>query len=296
MDTLMRLPITVSFLLCLGLFACSDQVAGQKGTAAQAMVDSVSYGIGADIGSNIRRGGLDSLNKGLLTQGMNDALADRLTEAVKTVVLSNNVDTVSYTLGANIGTDFRNGGLDTLNMDLVATGCVEALARREKQISQNVRDRVQATMLEAQETSLEKQREAANKVAAVNKKKGDDWLAENANNPGIEITESGLQYRVMKLGKGPKPGPNDQVEVDYRGTLITGEEFDSSYKRKQTATFGVGGVIAGWTEGLQLMNEGSTYQFFIPSQLAYGPGRGPGNLLEPNSALVFEVVLHKVNP
>jgi len=84
--------------------------------------------------------------------------------------------------------------------------------------------------------------------------------------------------------------------VDYRGTLITGEEFDSSYKRKQTATFGVGGVIAGWTEGLQLMNEGSTYQFFIPSQLAYGPGRGPGNLLEPNSALVFEVVLHKVNP
>ncbi len=121
------------------------------------------------------------------------------------------------------------------------------------------------------------------------------WLAENAQKDGVKVTASGLQYQIIKKGEGgAKPTVNDRVEVDYRGTLTDGTEFDSSYSRGQTATFGVSRVIPGWTEGLQLMEEGDSFRFFIPPDLAYGPQGTPSGEIGPNEVLIFDVELKDV--
>ena len=123
-----------------------------------------------------------------------------------------------------------------------------------------------------------------------NKKEGEDFLAANKSKEGVVTLPSGLQYKVLKEGTGPKPSPTDSVVCNYRGTLINGTEFDSSYKRGQPATFPVNGVIKGWTEALQLMPVGSKWQLFIPPDLAYGQ-RGAGADIGPNATLIFEVEL-----
>src|ERR1700679_4066109 len=128
----------------------------------------------------------------------------------------------------------------------------------------------------------------------VNKAKGGEFLAANKAKDGVVTLPSGLQYKILKAGTGPKPAATDTVSVNYRGTLINGTEFDSSYKRGQPATFGVTGVIKGWTEALQLMPVGSKWQLFIPSDLAYGE-RGQ-RTIEPNATLVFEVELLSIQP
>ena len=122
----------------------------------------------------------------------------------------------------------------------------------------------------------------------------EDFLSQNMKKKGVVSLPSGLQYKVLQKGKGKKPKATDSVTVHYRGTLIDGTEFDSSYKRKQPATFPLNRVIKGWTEGLQLMREGAKYELYIPSTLAYG-SRSAGRLIKPNSTLVFEVELIKVN-
>jgi len=127
-------------------------------------------------------------------------------------------------------------------------------------------------------------------VAAGNSEAGAAFLAENAQRDGVTVTESGLQYEVVVAGSGASPGVDDQVEVHYRGTLIDGTVFDSSYDRGQTVTFGVTQVIAGWTEALQLMQAGATYKLYIPSDLAYGAG-GAGQIIGPNATLIFDVEL-----
>jgi FKBP-type peptidyl-prolyl cis-trans isomerase len=127
-----------------------------------------------------------------------------------------------------------------------------------------------------------------------NKIAGEKFLAENQQKPDIKVTASGLQYQVLTEGNGKTPSATDNVTVHYRGTTINGAEFDSSYSRGAPATFPLNGVIAGWTEGVQLMKEGAKYRFYIPSQLAYGE-RGAGRQIGPNSALIFDVELIKVN-
>jgi FKBP-type peptidyl-prolyl cis-trans isomerase len=122
------------------------------------------------------------------------------------------------------------------------------------------------------------------------KEKGEAFLQENAKKEGVKTTASGLQYEVLTEGTGKKPGPTDTVRVHYRGTLLDGTEFDSSYKRGEPVSFRLNQVIPGWTEGLQLMSEGSTYRLFIPSNLAYGP-RGAGGVIGPDETLIFEVEL-----
>lgn len=122
---------------------------------------------------------------------------------------------------------------------------------------------------------------------------GADFLVKNAKKPGVTVTESGLQYEVIQSGEGRSPGRTDRVTVHYRGTLVDGREFDSSYKRGEPATFPLNRVISGWTEGLQLMKEGDKWRLFIPSNLGYGP-RGAGGLIGPNETLIFEVELLKV--
>ncbi|HEY7160344.1 MAG TPA: FKBP-type peptidyl-prolyl cis-trans isomerase, partial [Acidobacteriota bacterium] len=128
-----------------------------------------------------------------------------------------------------------------------------------------------------------------------NKKKGDAFLAENKTKEGVVTTASGLQYKVLRPGKGPKPKLEDTVTTHYRGTLLDGTEFDSSYKRNEPVSFQLKGVIPGWTEALQLMETGAKWQIFIPADLAYGP-KGAGGVIGPNETLIFEVELISIQP
>ena len=143
---------------------------------------------------------------------------------------------------------------------------------------------------EIQQRFMTVRQESAKKNVEKNKKDGEAFLAKNKGEKGVKTTASGLQYKVITAGKGKQPTAEDTVTVNYRGTLIDGTEFDSSYKRNQPATFPVKGVIPGWTEALQLMKEGSKWMLYLPSTIAYGE-RGAGNMIGPNSALIFEVEL-----
>jgi FKBP-type peptidyl-prolyl cis-trans isomerase FklB len=141
-----------------------------------------------------------------------------------------------------------------------------------------------------QKEMMAKQQELAKKLGEKNKKEGEAFLSENRKKEGIKALPSGLQYKVVKAGTGKKPKSTDTVTTHYRGTLIDGTEFDSSYRRGQPASFPVSGVIAGWTEALQLMEEGAKWQLFIPPNLAYGE-RGAGSQIGPNATLIFEIEL-----
>lgn len=177
-----------------------------------------------------------------------------------------------------------------MDVDAYALGMRDAFEGAEARLTD---EEINAEMMAFQE-KVEAEREAAQaQVSEGNAEAGAAFLAENAQREGIIVTESGLQYEVVTAGEGASPGRDDEVEVHYRGTLIDGTVFDSSYDRGQTVTFGVSQVIPGWTEALQLMKEGAKYKLYIPSDLAYGPG-GAGQVIGPNSTLIFEVELIKV--
>ena len=169
-----------------------------------------------------------------------------------------------------------------INPDALAAGMRDGLANKPKMTETEVRD----TMTAFEKDMVEKQKAAGEKNAT----DGAKFLEDNKKKPGVKTTASGLQYKSLKEGTGPQPKASDTVTVNYRGTLMDGSEFDSSYKRNEPTTFPLGGVIKGWTEGLQLMKKGSKYQFFIPANLAYGE-RSPGAGIPPNSTLIFEVEL-----
>ena len=188
----------------------------------------------------------------------------------------------SYLVGMNVARSLVQVK-DELDMEILVRGLKDGLAGKEPVISQEEARNVFEVM---RERSLKKAKEQDMK----NLKIGEDFLAANKKKEGVVTTTSGLQYLVLKKGEGPKPTAADVVSVHYRGTLIDGTEFDSSYKRGKPAAFPVRGVIAGWTEALQLMNVGTKCRLFIPSKLAYGEG-GAGAVIGPNAALVFEVEL-----
>ena len=191
-------------------------------------------------------------------------------------------DKVSYSVGLSVGSNFKKQGQD-LNPDAVLAGLKDALSGKQPALSEK---EMQETM-EAWSKQMEDKQKA---VGEKNVADGVKFLAENKSKSGVKTTASGLQYKVIKEGSGAQPKVTDTVTVHYRGTLINGTEFDSSYKRGQPATFPVNGVIKGWTEALQLMKAGSKYQLFIPSSLAYGE-RAAGADIAPNSTLIFEVEL-----
>ena len=210
--------------------------------------------------------------------------------AAGTAVLKTKRDKFSYALGMNVGaslgTTLRKQSVD-FDPNIVAQGLKTSLAGGKTLMTQ---EEAQALLKEVQNDMLKKQQEEMRVAGEANKKEGDAFLEANKGKEGVVTLPSGLEYKIMKEGNGPKPTATDSVVCNYRGTLINGTEFDSSYKRGQPATFPVNGVIKGWTEALQLMPVGSKWQLFVPSSLAYAE-RGAGGEIGPNATLIFEVEL-----
>jgi FKBP-type peptidyl-prolyl cis-trans isomerase FklB len=204
----------------------------------------------------------------------------------KSPQLKDQKDKVSYSIGMQIGFNLGRQKVD-INPDILAAGIKDALANKPQLTPDQVKD----VMAQFEKDMEQKQKELGDK----NKTEGAKFLEENKKKPDVKTTASGLQYKLIKEGTGAQPKATDMVTVNYRGTLIDGTEFDSSYKRGQPATFPVNGVIKGWTEALQLMKQGSKYQLFIPANLAYGE-RAMGPDIGPNSTLIFEVELQDIKP
>ncbi|SHJ49670.1 FKBP-type peptidyl-prolyl cis-trans isomerase FklB [Hymenobacter daecheongensis DSM 21074] len=208
--------------------------------------------------------------------------------------LSSLKEQISYIIGRDLARNFAQQGLD-LDVDVLAASMKEGLSGQPSRLSQ---DQMREAMeqLQAQMGGPEEDDDDTPNSADMsnNKQAGEDFLAENKNKPGVHTLPSGLQYEVLTEGSGKKPGPTSNVTTHYHGTLLNGTVFDSSYQRGQPASFGVNQVIAGWTEALQLMPEGSKWRLYIPSEMAYGK-RGAGRDIGPDSALIFDVELLKVN-
>lgn len=203
--------------------------------------------------------------------------------------MNSEMDKVSYIIGRQIGGDFKKQGIE-INFEHFSQGARSAFLGEESEITAEETNTVMsAFQAKMQEEMMRMQGEIAGK----NQAEGEAFLAENKKREGVVVTESGLQYLKLESGSGKTPTAADKVEVHYEGTLIDGTVFDSSYQRGETITFPVGGVIAGWTEALQLMKEGDTFELAIPSELAYG-AQGAGNVITPNSTLKFKVELIKV--
>jgi FKBP-type peptidyl-prolyl cis-trans isomerase FklB len=202
------------------------------------------------------------------------------------VTLKTQRDKNSYALGMSIGLGMHKRGVD-VDPTLVARGMRDQMSGTKTLLSE---DEMKATLQQLNNEVVKQQEAKAREAGATNRKEGDAFLAANKAKPGVITLPDGLQYKVLTEGTGPKPTASDTVTVNYRGTLVNGKEFDSSYKRGQPVSFPVGGVIKGWTEALQLMPVGSKWQLFIPPDLAYGD-RPPSPDIEPGSTLIFDVEL-----
>ncbi len=205
-------------------------------------------------------------------------------------------DRVSYSVGFSMGSSFKQDELK-INLEILQRGMEDGFTGSKQLLDE---EEVKKTMMGFKEKMRAKKQaeymermEERRKQGEANKEKGRQFLEENKAKEGIVTLESGLQYKILNKGTGASPKPTDTVKCQYRGTTIDGKEFDSSYQRGKPATFAVNRVIKGWTEGLQLMKEGGKWQFFIPSELAYGE-RGAGNNIGPNEVLIFEVELLEI--
>lgn len=203
--------------------------------------------------------------------------------------LTSKKDKLSYGIGADIAKNLKGQAID-VDPDIVLRGMKDVLSGGKTLMSE---EEIRQTLTELRQEMMAKQAQETKKIGEKNKKDGDAFLEENKKKEGVKTLPSGLQYKVITEGTGKSPKATDTVTVNYRGTLIDGSEFDSSYKRGQPATFPVNGVIPGWTEALQLMKEGAKWQLFIPPGLAYGE-KGAGNVIGPNATLIFEVELISV--
>lgn len=200
------------------------------------------------------------------------------------------LDRISYALGLSMGNNFKASGIEKIDFQDFADGVAAVFNGLAPKMSY---DEAKAEIQKFFGEMEARQKEAAAKMAEVNSKAGEAFLAENGQRVEVRTTPSGLQYEVLTEGDGPQPSADDQVEVHYTGKFIDGTVFDSSVDRGQPATFGVTQVIPGWVEALQLMKAGSKWRLFIPSALAYGPNGVPGTI-GPNQTLIFDVELIKV--
>lgn len=190
------------------------------------------------------------------------------------------MDKVSYALGLSIGNNFQNSGIKQLQVADFVKGLEDVLGEKQPAISyEEAKQVINDYFMKLQQERLE-----------INKQAGAEFLEINRHKAGVVELPSGLQYEILKQGTGAKPSANDKVKCHYHGTLINGTVFDSSVQRGEPATFGVSQVIPGWIEALRLMPVGSKWRLFIPSNLAYGE-HGAGDVIEPNSTLIFDVEL-----
>ena len=211
--------------------------------------------------------------------------------SVQAVELKSESDKVGYALGVDMGSTVKEIGGDKINLEAVISGLKDAAEGKELAMKREDMDKTMQTFAEARMKEMQAQLE---KEIAANAEAGKKFLDENGKKDGVKTTATGLQYNVEKEGKGAKPTKSDSVTVNYEGRLLDGTVFDSSYERKEPVTFNVSDVIPGWVEGLQLMNEGSKYTLYIPSNLAYGETGAPPSI-PPNATLTFDVELLKVN-
>ena len=210
------------------------------------------------------------------------------TRSTTALALKTQKDKASYALGMKIGSDLRKQGVNaSVDPAVAARGFKDALAGTKSQLTD---DEVRAALTQLQSQVREKQMAKAHEEGGAAHKAGEEFLAANKGKEGVVTLPSGMQYKILTAGSGPKPTASDTVSCNYKGTLLNGKEFDSSYKRGHPETFPVGGVIKGWTEALQLMPVGSKWQLFIPADLAYGD-RGAGGDIGPGETLIFEVEL-----
>lgn len=200
------------------------------------------------------------------------------------------MDKISYALGLGIGRQLLQMGTNELSIDDFSQAIKDVIGGAELKVNDTEAQQIVQDFFQKQE---EKQRAAAAEKGKTAKVDGEKYLAENAQKEGVVTLPSGLQYKVLREGNGKKPKATDQVKCHYEGMLVDGTMFDSSVQRGEPATFPLNGVIAGWTEGLQLMQEGAKYRFFIPYQLGYGE-RGAGSSIPPFATLVFDVELIEV--
>jgi len=229
------------------------------------------------------------MKKTILAVALSGALVSA--PALQAEELTTDEQKLSYSLGLILGQKLK---MDVENLDIESfrDGVETVYAGKEPLLND---EQIGAVMQAFQQKKMEEQRAALAKLADDNKAAGETYMAENGKKKGVKTTESGLQYEELTAGKGESPSEADTVKVHYRGELIDGTEFDSSYSRNQPVSFPLNGVIPGWTEGLQLMKEGGKARLVIPADLAYGPG-GMGEAIGPNETLVFEVELLEVNP
>ncbi len=222
----------------------------------------------------------------LITACNEQAKTTTVAAAPEPLALDTTIAKVSYGIGLNIATNFREQKID-IDKKAFEQGLSDGFAGSEAKIDQQV---IMEAMQTFQKEQMEKQLAERESAAKKNKDESEKFLADNSKTKGVKKTDSGLQYAIITEGSGAKPTAEDTVTVNYRGTLVNGEEFDSSYSRGEPATFKVSNVIPGWTEALQLMPVGSKYKVFIPASLAYGES-GAGNKIGPDQALIFEVEL-----
>jgi FKBP-type peptidyl-prolyl cis-trans isomerase len=205
------------------------------------------------------------------------------------LTLKTQKEKISYAIGMNIGTGMHRQSLQ-IDPNILLRGLKDALAGGKTLMTD---EEAKAVMTQLQNEMRKAQQEKMQQAGAANKKEGEAFLDANKTKEGVKVLPSGLQYKILKEATGPKPTATDTVVCNYRGTLIDGKEFDSSYKRGEAATFPVNGVIKGWTEALQLMPVGSKWQLFLPADLAYGD-RGAGADIGPDATLIFEVELMSI--
>lgn len=226
-------------------------------------------------------------------------LAKKTTATTKTsstvTALKTSLDSTSYAFGTSIGMSLKTTGLSTLNYDALIKGLKDAFAGSKTSLTQEQAQQCISEAISKASYTKNKAENEANKIKyAPMIKEGQTFLEENKKRTGVQTTASGLQYEVLTAGSGVKPTATDSVLVHYKGTLLNGKQFDSSYDRGEPISFPLNRVISGWTEGVQLMPAGSKYKFFIPYNLAYGE-RGAGADIPPYSTLIFEIELLKVN-
>ncbi|MCI0691674.1 FKBP-type peptidyl-prolyl cis-trans isomerase [candidate division KSB1 bacterium] len=208
----------------------------------------------------------------------------------KKITLETQTQKASYSIGIDIGKNFKHSNIE-IDLEALMQGVKDAISDSTPKLTEQ---QMEEAMRQLQQDVVAKRNESSKILGEKNKLEGEAFIAENAKKEGVITLPSGLQYKILKQGDGKKPKLTDEVKTNYRGTLIDGTEFDSSYKRGEPASFHVNEVIAGWTEALQLMPVGSKWQLFIPSNLAYGE-RGAGGSIGPNATLIFEIELLSIN-